>query len=445
MRFRSLLLLIALASVLSPASAAGARLANEGSLDRSFSGDGRLLTDLDGGSKDRANAVLLYGSERVLVAGYSIKAPYGVRLAVAAYQGDGSLDPYFGDGGILLSNAEGGMSAEAMAIDSSGQIVVAGSNSDRGSSGGPLVARLSLEGSPDPGFGGGDGMVRVPVKMKVSAIRTDGDGGIFIAGPLGGIPWPDGDAEFAVFHLARDGSPDRSFGGDGLVTVNLSPGEHEEVDDMMLDAFGRIVLVGGAWFPKEGRSGNGNGTTGRFAIARFLPGGRLDTSFAGRGFELLPVRETGGYATAAALDVAGRAILAGKAGNRVAFAALSETGRVDRSYGSGGVALHRAPPEHVPSDIADDSHRRIVATLEPLGSPSTRRRGAMRCLRLRADGSLDPRFGDDGMARTWFGRRLATARALALQPDGRILLAGYAKLPGSSDTDFAVVRYRGGV
>lgn len=443
MRLRSLLLLIALASVLSPASATGARLANEGSLDRSFSGDGRLLTDLDGGSKDRANAVLSYGPGRALVAGYSIKAPYGVRLAVAAYRPDGSLDPFFGDGGIVLSNTEGGMSAEAMAMDSFGQIVLAGSNSDRGSSGSPLVARLLFDGRPDTSFGGGDGMVRVPVKMKVSAIRTDGDGGIFIAGPLGGIPWPNGDAEFAVFHLARDGSPDRSFGGDGLVTINLSPGEHEEVDDMMLDGFGRVVLVGGAWFPKEGRSGNG--TTGRFAIARFLPSGRLDTSFAGRGFALLPVRETGGYATAAALDVAGRAILAGKAGNRVAFAALSETGRVARSYGNGGVALHRAPPEHVPSDVADDSHRRIVATLEPLGSPSTRRRGAMRCLRLRADGSLDPRFGDDGMARTWFGRRLATARALALQPDGRILLAGYAKLPDDGEAGVAAVRYRGGV
>jgi len=196
------------------------------------------------------------------------------------------------------------------------------------------------------------------------------------------------------------------------------------------------------WFPKA----NGRpGTSGRFAVARLLPDGRLDLSFAGRGYRILPVRESGAYATAGALDVGGRAILAGRTGSLLGFAALGESGQLDRSYGRRGFALHDTRDGYVPGDIADDSHRRIVAALESIGSPSTPRKGVFRAWRLRADGSLDPRFGGDGRVAVRLGSRLGTARSVALQGEGRILLGGWAKLPGTTDTDFALVRLRGGV
>jgi uncharacterized delta-60 repeat protein len=435
------LLAVLLAVLALPASAAAGRLSGEGKPDRIFSNDGRVLTDLDKGSKDRASSVISYGA-RTLLAGYSIKHPEGVRLAVAAYRWNGSLDPNFGHGGIVLSDIEGGMAVEAMAIDSFGNIVLAGPADPAHPSGAPMVARLLPDGRPDPGFGGGDGMVELPVKMTVSAVRTDRYGGVLVAGTHGQGGWPDGDREFAVFHLDRAGSPDPSFGEDGLVTLDLSPNHHDEANDLMLDGLGRIVLVGGAWFAKgDGR----NGTSGRFAIARLLPDGSLDTSFAGRGYEILPVRESGAYATAGALDVGGRAILAGKSGPLLAFGALGEAGRLDRSYGSRGFAFHDIGDGYVPGDIADDSHRRIVAALESIGSPSTPRKGAFRCWRLRAGGSLDPRFGTGGRAAVRFGHRLGTARSVSLTANGRILLGGWAKLPGTTDTDFALVRLRGGI
>jgi len=441
MKVRLALLIVALVALALPAAAAAGRIPNEGQPDRTFSGDGRILTDLDQGSKDRASTVISYG-ERILLAGYSIQHPFGVRLAVAAYRPDGSLDPGFGNGGIVLSDVEGGMAAEAMAIDSFGNIVLAGPADPAHPSGAPMVARLLPDGGPDPSFGGGDGMVELPVKMTVSAVRTDRYGGVLVAGTHGQGGWPDGDREFAVFHLDRAGSPDPSFGEDGLVTLDLSPNHHDEANDLMLDGLGRIVLVGGAWFPK---GGGRNGTSGRFAIARLLPDGSLDTSFAGRGYEILSVRQSGAYATAGALAAGGRAILAGKSGPLLAFGAVGEAGSLDRSYGSGGFAFHEIGDGYVPGDIADDSHRRIVAALESIGSPSTPRKGAFRCWRLRADGSFDPRFGREGQAAVRFGRRLGTARSVALQTDGRILLGGWAKLPGTSDTDFALVRLRGGI
>lgn len=440
MRSCLLVVLAALVALALPASAGAGRIAGEGALDRSFSSDGRVLTDLDEGSKDRASSVISYGN-RILLAGYSIKHPFGVRLALAAYRQDGSLEPGFGDGGIVLSNVEDGMAAEAMAIDSFGNIVVAGPRDPERPFGRTAVARLFPDGHLDPSFGGGDGMTDLPTDVEVKALRTDAQGGILIAGTNGEGSWPDGDRECAVFRIDRDGTPDASFGQGGLVTLDLSPNDHDEADDMMLDGFGRIVLVGGAWFPKA----NGRpGTTGRFAAARLLPDGRLDTSFAGRGYRILPVRESGSYATAGALDVGGRLILAGKTGSLLGFAALGESGQLDRSFGRRGLALHDTRDGYVPGDIADDSHRRIVAALESIGSPSTSRKGVFRAWRLRADGSLDPRFGGDGRVAVRLGSRLGTARSVALQGNGRILLGGWAKLPGTTDTDFALVRLRGG-
>jgi len=317
MRARLLILLVALIALALPATAGAGRIAGEGKPDRSFSGDGRVLTDLDEGSKDKANAVIAYG-DRILLAGYSTQHPFGVQLALAAYRQDGSLDPGFGDGGIVLSNVEDGMAAEAMAIDSFGDIVVAGPSNT-------------------------------------------------------GQPF---------------GSP---------------------------------------------------------SVARLLPDGRLDTSFAGSGYKILPVRESGSYASAGALDVKGRVILAGKTGTLLGFAALGESGQLDRSFGRRGFALHDVRDEYLPGDVADDSHRRVVGALESIGSPSTPPMGAFRAWRLRADGSFDRRFSGDGRVAVPLGGRLGTARSVALQGNGRILLGGWAKLPGTIDTDFALVRLRGGL
>jgi len=435
------LLAVLLAALAFPTSAAAGRFSGEGNPDRIFSGDGRVLTDLDEGSKDRASSVISYGA-RTLVAGYSIKHPEGVRLAVAAYRWNGSLDPNFGRGGIVLSDVEGGMTAEAMAIDSFGDIVVAGPGDPARTHGAPMVARLLPDGRLDPSFGGGDGMVEIPVDLTVNAVGTDRFGGILVAGTHSEGGWPDGDTEFTVFRLTREGTPDPAFGENGMATLDPAPEGHDEANDMMLDGLGRIVLVGGAWFPKgEGRTG----TSGRFAIARLLADGQVDKSFAGRGYKILTVRKSGAYATAGALDVGGRAILAGRSGNQMAFAGFRASGRLDSSYGDRGVAFHHFSESFEPSDVADDSHRRIVAAFESIGSPSTSQRGNFLCWRLRADGSFDPRFGRDGRAAVRLGRHLGTARSISLTANGRILLGGWAKLPGTSDTDFALVRLRGGV
>ena len=173
-----------------------AAFAAEGGLNRAFSGDGRVLTDLDHGSSDRVGAGIFYRG-RLILAGSSTTAA-GTRLAVAAYRADGSLDPTFGTGGILLDDTDGGMDAQTIAGDTFGQILIAGNHAD----GEVEVARLDGDGSLDPTFGA-DGVVTLPLRFAVGAVRPGFNGQVVVAGTIGS----GAGSEVALLRLGRHGAP----------------------------------------------------------------------------------------------------------------------------------------------------------------------------------------------------------------------------------------------
>ena len=119
----------------------------DGSLDASFSDDGRQTTSFGPNLGAYAQAVALQADGKIVVAGNqretNVENPY-VHLAVVRYRADGSLDPTFsGDGKLTLADFGDYSTANAVAIQADGKIVVAGT--------GALV-RLNPDGSFDPGF-----------------------------------------------------------------------------------------------------------------------------------------------------------------------------------------------------------------------------------------------------------------------------------------------------
>src|SRR6266567_3068400 len=117
----------------------------DGSLDRSFGGDGKVTTDF--GGKDTAGAVTIaFG--KVIVAGES-----GPDFAVARYRSDGSLDPFFGVGGKVLTPIANHAAAYGVAVLGNGKVVVAGSDIAHF-----VLVRCTPGGAPDTTFGG-DGKV----------------------------------------------------------------------------------------------------------------------------------------------------------------------------------------------------------------------------------------------------------------------------------------------
>ena len=397
-----------------------AAFAAEGGLDRAFSGDGRVLTDLDHGSSDRVGAGIFYRG-RLILAGSSTTAA-GTRLAVAAYRADGSLDPTFGTGGILLDDTDGGMDAQTIAGDTFGQILIAGNHAD----GEVEVARLNGDGSLDPTFGA-DGVVTLPLRFAVGAVRPGFNGQVVVAGTIGS----GAGSEFGVLRLGRDGAPDSSFGGDGLVTIDLVPGAPEEAADLVVDPINRLVIAGGA-----GRSGGS-----RFALARLTREGAIEPKLGGDGAELIGFGGRQAFATAAAVDIQDRIVIGGMAGGRAAFAAVRDDGRLDPGFASGGRVTLDVRGGYAPTDVADDKHGRIYAALGA-ADPKRASEGDMVALRLHRDGRPDRNFSRDGRVSTGFGRWLVSAQSSVLNAVDSLALVGTATLPGTGRSDFAAAAYR---
>ncbi len=112
----------------------------DGSLDTSFSGDGKALVDAT--STGLGNPLTLQADGKILVAGYS----HG-NFLVARYNTDGSLDSTFANLGQFSTDLGAGDVAYAVTLDASGKIIVAG-----GSNGNFAIARYNADGSIDASF-----------------------------------------------------------------------------------------------------------------------------------------------------------------------------------------------------------------------------------------------------------------------------------------------------
>jgi uncharacterized delta-60 repeat protein len=271
-------------------------------------------------------------------------------------------------------------------------------------------------GDLDPSFGR-DGRVTTTFAGGASAraLAIQPDGKIVAAGQSGG--------RFGLARYGGAGVLDPTFGGDGRVTTDFTAGD-DWANSVAVQDDGRIVAVGHADYR-------------RFAIARYDTDGTLDPTFAGDGTVTSNFAPGTDIANAVAIQSDGAIVVAGitRVGNGSGFAVARylTDGTPDPSFGAGGevtTQFRRTAGEA--SGVAIQSNGRIVAVGEAFAGEG------FTLARYRPDGSLDPRFGGDGRVTTRFGG-YGSARAIVLQPDGKLVVAGSA---GDIFGPFALARYR---
>jgi uncharacterized delta-60 repeat protein/uncharacterized repeat protein (TIGR01451 family) len=259
-----------------------ARYNSDGSLDNSFSGDGRYFADIAGPTEARDVAIDPAG--RIVAAGYS-----GGDMAVLRLNGDGTPDTTFGGDGTVTANPAGpvlqeGGDGRALALQPDGKIVVGG---EVGTTRFDFaLMRFNTDGSVDTGFDG-DGIVRTDFGdyESVEGLALQSDGKIVAAGGN------------SLARYNPNGSLDTTFDGDGKVVtsgigvwdVTLQPGD------------GRIVLAGGG------------GSGSDFAVRRYNPDGSQDSGFGTGG---VATADFGGgdFARGVALQPDGKIVAAGRGG-----------------------------------------------------------------------------------------------------------------------------------
>jgi uncharacterized delta-60 repeat protein len=350
-------------------------------LDSSFGGNGQVMSQL--GSFSHANAVAIQSDGKIVVAGSSDTSSYffSRQIAVARYNANGTLDASFsGDGFVTTTVANTFEEAYAVAVQSDGKIVVAGYSAGYGigyNGNHVAVVRYNADGSLDDTFGNAGGVIA----------DFDAAGSLSVAYGLAlqsdGKIVVAGDSRvgyndsFGVARYNVDGTSDTTFDGDGVVTTAF-PGGYSAASSVAIQSDNRIA-VGGYSCPDYCQ----------FAVARYDTNGSLDVSFDGDGMATTAV---------AGVDMGINSI------------ALQSDGKV--------VAGGWSCPYYCDFGLA----------------------------RYDTDGTLDTTFGGGGIVTTHFpGKTDSWLTSIQVQSDGKVVAAGttYDFNRTTTFNDFALVRYQG--
>ncbi|MDR4481116.1 MAG: delta-60 repeat domain-containing protein [Nitrospira sp.] len=186
-----------------------ARYNSNGTLDTTFNGTGKVLTDLGATSSDTGYQVTLQPDGRILLAGWS-DAGGTTDFALVRYNTDGSLDTTFNSTG-KVTTAIGSSSdlAQSVTVQADGKILVAGQSSTAGNN--FAVVRYNANGSLDTSFGAGTGKVDTNFggssDDRGASVLVQTDGKIVVAG----TSTIGGDYDFAVVRYNSDGTLDSRF------------------------------------------------------------------------------------------------------------------------------------------------------------------------------------------------------------------------------------------
>ncbi len=253
------------------ASGAGGRIAlaryeADGTLDDTFGGDGKVLTNLTSGD-DYAYAMAIQSADQKIVVGGGAGGAAG-RFAVARYGTDGALDGSFSDDGWTMTDFTNAYDyVDAITIQADGRIVAAGSTNYYGSTPKFALARYTTNGTLDGTFSG-DGKLTTAFPGGYAwafGVAIQDDDKIVAVGQAG--------SNTALTRYHPNGTLDSTFSGDGRVTANIATGA-DYADEVMIQADGKLVTVGtSSWGSQDTR----------FALARFNTGGSLDSTFSGDG------------------------------------------------------------------------------------------------------------------------------------------------------------------
>lgn len=382
-------------------------LLHSGDLDTSFNGTGQATVDFGAGVYANAAAVGADG-KTVIVGRYGSPNGNG-QIAVARLNVDGTLDLTFGPdhSGKIVTPVDNSASANAVAIQGDGKIVVAGYGVISNILGHPLthmvVVRYNADGTLDNTFDG-NGMRAVDFGILdhdsgANAVVIQGDDKIVIGGHSRyGVG--DGDDDFAIARLNPDGSLDDSFDGDGIRTIDF--GEQEDINDLAIDysgspdtnpAYGDVVAVGTKFDLGE--------TYNDIAIARFNPNGSLDGGLDGDGKMLLRYGNTKTAPRGLVMQSGGRMVIGATVLDDFGMVRLLPSGQLDPSFGTGGSGWEHTDMGGVERtrDVIPGADGRLIlggiSVQGSVGQPLTERNYFVA---YSADGVRDIAWGNSGVA-----------------------------------------------
>ena len=386
-----------------------------------------------------------------------------------AAEGAGMLDASFGAGeddgtpaGVVSTSlGNGDDMAEDLSVGADGHVVVVG-NRNNGESNDIVLVRYTADGSFDAAFGAGedDGTPAGVVNISLgdgndfgTAVAQQADGKLVVAG----YHDEGSSTNMVVLRVNADGTLDQSFGTaddgteNGIVNISLGDG-NDIARDVAVQADGKIVVAGDS-VTADGSS--------NIIVARLNADGSVDESFGQsedgtpNGFVATSLGNGDDKANSLVVQPDGKIVVAG---NRIAedgssniiVARYDAAGVPDATFGASGddgtpegfVNLSLGEGDDVARDVALQADGKVVVAGDSVSADGS---SNFVLARLNADGTPDEAFGvaedgtPNGFVSTSLGEGNDYATGLAIQGDGKLVVAGYHQ-EGES-TNIAVARY----
>ncbi|WP_281426264.1 hypothetical protein [Miltoncostaea oceani] len=271
---------------------------------------------------------------------------------------------------------------------------------------------MGAPGGLDRGFDG-DGLRSYDLGTAGSSsdVAVQPDGKVVMLSSVSGAAT---DGDLLITRVLADGNPDLTFGTGG--STRIAPAGTQFPTALALAPDGRIVILG-----------FDSGLTASILVARLTADGALDPSF-GAGSGVRTITAAGGIPSDVAVQADGRIVLTGSARpvseQDILVMRLNADGSTDAGFGAGGTVFIEVLRQDIGNRIAIAPDGRIV-----IAGASSGASGNIVVVRLDAAGNLDASFDGDGRFVSTLPEN-DSARALVVQPDGRIVIAGSQGIAG---------------
>jgi len=426
------------------------RYNTDGSLDNSFGTNG-VATIPGSSSNSEVSSIVIQtdsadgNKEKIIAAGFTW-IPNDTDFILVRFNPDGSIDSTFGGNGngIVTSGINNFADyATSAALQGDGKIIIAGYQSN-GHDLDFMLARFSADGIPDNNFGGGDGIVTTDVSGhrtndRAYSVAIQNDGNIIIAGSS------DEENSFAAARYKSDGSPDASFGSNGiaLTSVGSDTGRNNIGYSIAIQNDGRIII--------GGRSKNDNVV--HITLLRYKSNGKPDSTFDDDGIVVTDLRNNADVRSVFPYHADGeneKILAAGTFFNGddldIVLTRYNADGSPDAAFGTGGVLIIPRAKSNQTAFAADyqiDPINGRVRKIITAGYSFDGDNIDFALASLNGDGIIDKSFGTDGIVNTPIENTHSVLNEIAIQQgennEEKIIAAGRT---GRGDSSYiTVVRY----
>ena len=418
--------------------------------------DGKVITDL--GGYDNAVGVAIDANGKIVVAGSSYNIVGGGNsFAFTRYNSDGSLDTSFSlDGKVIINAGPNFFGVDNFEIDANGKYLLTGFSSaynplSSTTTSSNVIARFNTDGTLDATFGTG-GIISTPLSDGVtsnyyssgSSIALQANGSIVDIGTLNN----SGLGDFMVLRRAANGALDTTFDSDGIVTTGFGVGNNGIANNVLLQNDGKIIAVGTVVNNTAGFD-----LSATNVLVRYNSNGSIDTTFGNNGFGTTGIASfdigMGSKTFASAtLQADGKILITGTTAasdpnnlstiisGDVVLARINTNGTLDTGFGVNGVITTDMGGNDDASIVKVQGDGKILVAGESIrfGNQFIK---DLSIARYNSNGTLDSTFGTNGKLLTGFPFNNIEVSDLTIQADGKIVITGTS---GAQDEDFATIR-----